>query len=44
MFAGNNQKMDRRLWINVAEDENILLFMDKFRRNFLVDDFAKYAV
>jgi len=38
------QKMNRRLGMNVFENDEIFVFGNYFRRNFFIGNFAKYTI
>ena len=43
VLFGNNQKMNRRLWIDVLESQNIIIFIQCIGFNFSRHHFAKQA-
>jgi len=41
---GDHQKMNRRPWVYVVEDKNLIILVDHFRRDFSRHNFAKQAI
>src|SRR4051794_2016326 len=44
MFLWNNERMTHRVWVNVHEGQECLVFIDNLGRNFFGDDFAEDTV
>jgi len=43
-FPGNDQHMNRCLWMDVMKSENPFILMDELGRNFPFDDFQEHIV